>query len=78
MRPVGKSHVSLVQHTLHSEDFNTYRCDHNLPESHQYLGRIMKCFIGNEDIITQRAEDNADTLVLVFESPNQENVSDYE
>lgn len=33
---------------------------------------------GNKDIITQRAEDNADTLTLVFEALNIEKVADYE
>ncbi|KAG3268665.1 hypothetical protein H1C71_021666 [Ictidomys tridecemlineatus] len=41
------------------------------------MSKILKC-AGNEDIITLRAEDNADTLALVFEAPNQEKVSDYE
>ncbi|EHB04022.1 Proliferating cell nuclear antigen [Heterocephalus glaber] len=41
------------------------------------VSKILKCS-DNEDIITLRAEDNADTLALVFEAPNQEKVSDYE
>uniref|UniRef100_A0A4W3H2T9 Proliferating cell nuclear antigen n=1 Tax=Callorhinchus milii TaxID=7868 RepID=A0A4W3H2T9_CALMI len=41
------------------------------------MSKILKC-AGNDDIITLRAEDNADTLALVFESQNQEKVSDYE
>ncbi|XP_035613181.2 proliferating cell nuclear antigen-like [Oncorhynchus keta] len=41
------------------------------------MSKILKC-AGNEDIITLRAEDNADTLALVFETLNQEKVSDYE
>lgn len=31
------------------------------------MSKILKC-AGNEDIITLRAEDNADTLALVFET----------
>lgn len=31
------------------------------------MSKILKC-AGNEDIITLRAEDNADTLTLVFET----------
>ena len=41
------------------------------------MSKILKC-AGNEDTITLRAEDNVDTLALVFEAPNQEKVSDYE
>lgn len=33
--------------------------------------------MGNNDIITLRAEDNRGTLVLRFEAPNLEKVSDY-
>lgn len=41
------------------------------------MSKILTC-AGKEDVITLRAEDNADTLVLAFEAPNQEKVSDYE
>lgn len=34
------------------------------------MSKILKC-AGNEDIITLRAEDNADTLALVFEAPSK-------
>ncbi|NWQ81960.1 PCNA protein, partial [Columbina picui] len=64
LQSMDSSHVSLVQLTLRSEGFDT-------------MSKILKC-AGNEDIITLRAEDNADTLALVFEAPNQEKVSDYE
>ena len=33
---------------------------------------------GNDDIITVKAQDQADTVTFMFESPNQEKVSDYE
>lgn len=36
------------------------------------MSKILKC-AGNEDIITLRAEDNADTLALVFEAPSKLN-----
>ena len=32
----------------------------------------------NDDIITIKAQDQADTVTFMFESPNQEKVSDYE
>nr|KAG5710378.1 hypothetical protein BaRGS_022196 [Batillaria attramentaria] len=41
------------------------------------MAKILKC-AGNDDIITIKAGDNADTVTFVFESPNQEKVSDYE
>lgn len=79
LQSMDSSHVSLVQMTLRSEGFDTYRCDRNLAMGVNLtsMSKILKC-AGNEDIITLRAEDNADTLALVFEAPNQEKVSDYE
>uniref|UniRef100_A0A8B9GCJ0 DNA sliding clamp PCNA n=1 Tax=Amazona collaria TaxID=241587 RepID=A0A8B9GCJ0_9PSIT len=79
LQSMDSSHVSLVQLTLRSEGFDTYRCDRNIAMGVNLnsMSKILKC-AGNEDIITLRAEDNADTLALVFEAPNQEKVSDYE
>lgn len=37
----------------------------------------MKC-AGGDDILTMKAQDNADTITFMFESANQEKVSDYE
>ena len=41
------------------------------------MSKILKC-ASNDDIITMKAQDSADTVTFVFESPNQEKVSDYE
>ena len=41
------------------------------------LIEIFRC-AGNDDIITVKAQDQADTVTFMFESPNQEKVSDYE
>ncbi|CAB1322117.1 unnamed protein product [Coregonus sp. 'balchen'] len=79
LQSMDSSHVSLVQLTLRSDGFDSYRCDRNLAMGVNLssMSKILKC-AGNEDIITLRAEDNADTLSLVFETLNQEKVSDYE
>merc|ERR1712222_184799 len=34
--------------------------------------------MGNDDIITMKAQDSADTVTFMFESPNQEKMGDYE
>lgn len=39
--------------------------------------KIMKC-CSNDDIMTIKAQDNADTLSIMFETKNQEKMSDYE
>lgn len=41
------------------------------------LALSMSC-TGNDDTITLKADDNADTLTLMFETPNQERVSDFD
>ena len=41
------------------------------------MSKILRC-AANDDIITVKAQDQADTVTFVFESPNQEKVADYE
>merc|ERR1719508_490310 len=41
------------------------------------MAKILRC-AANDDIITVKAQDQADTVNFMFESPNQEKVSDYE
>jgi len=79
LQAMDSSHVSLVSLSLKSDGFDTYRCDRNLSMGINLgnMTKIMKCS-GNDDIITVKAADEADTVSLVFESPNQEKVSDYE
>uniref|UniRef100_A0A4X2L088 DNA sliding clamp PCNA n=1 Tax=Vombatus ursinus TaxID=29139 RepID=A0A4X2L088_VOMUR len=73
LQSMDSSHISLVQLTLRSEGFDTYRCDRNLAMGVNLtsMSKILKC-ASNEDIITLRAEDNADTLALIFEAPTNE------
>ena len=41
------------------------------------MSKILRC-ASNDDIITIKAQDQADTVTFMFESPNQEKVADYE
>uniref|UniRef100_A0A671S7X6 DNA sliding clamp PCNA n=1 Tax=Sinocyclocheilus anshuiensis TaxID=1608454 RepID=A0A671S7X6_9TELE len=82
LQSMDSSHVSLVQLTLRSDGFDSYRCDRNLAMGVNLssMSKILKC-AGNEDTITLRAEDNADSLAaavpyLFFLAI--EKVSDYE
>ena len=46
-----------------------------------FLKSLTKCLCrcaANDDIITVKAQDQADNVTFMFESPNQEKVSDYE
>lgn len=79
LQAMDSSHVSLVDVNLRAEGFDPYRCDRNitLGVNFSFLSKILKC-AGNDDVVTLRSEDSADSLSLTFESQNQEKVADYE
>ncbi|GAB6028460.1 hypothetical protein CHUAL_002620 [Chamberlinius hualienensis] len=79
LQAMDNSHVSLVSLNLKSDGFDQYRCDRNISLGMNLasLSKILKC-ASNDDIITLKAQDDADTITLMFESPNQEKVADYE
>lgn len=79
LQAMDNSHVSLVSLNLRSDGFDKYRCDRNLSLGMNLnsMSKILKC-ASNDDIITIKAQDDADTVTFVFESQNQEKVSDYE
>ena len=55
------------------------RCDRQLSMGMNLgsMSKILRC-ASNDDIITIKAQDQADTVTFMFESPNQEKVADYE
>ena len=71
---MDNSHVSL-----RADGFNKFRCDRQLSMGMNLgsMSKILKCADAN-DIITVKAQDQADTVTFMFESPNQEKVADYE
>lgn len=79
IQAMDSSHVSLVQVVLRANGFDHYRCDRGLALGFNSvnLGKILKC-AGNDDILTLKAEDTQDNLTLMFESPNQDRISDFE
>jgi len=79
IQAMDSSHVSLVQVTLEANGFDHYRCDRtiSLGFNSTNMSKILKC-ASNDDIITLKSEDTADALTLMFESPNQERISDFE
>ena len=78
IQSMDSSHVSLVAVSLRSEGLDHYRCDRSvsLGFNSQNLSKILKC-AGNDDIITLKSDDNADSLTLMFESPNQDRIADF-
>lgn len=79
LQAMDSSHVALVSLMLKSDGFENYRCDRNLSLGINLssMSKILKC-ASNDDIITIRADDDADAVTFIFESPKQDRVSDYE
>jgi len=79
LQAMDNSHVSLVSLNLRKEGFDKYRCDRNLVMGMNLtsMSKIIKC-ASNDDIITIKAQDQADNVEFLFESPNGEKVSTYE
>merc|ERR1712060_662864 len=79
LQAMDNSHVSLVSVNLRADGFDKFRCDRQLSMgmSLESMAKILRC-AANDDIITVKAQDQADTVTFMFESPNQEKVSDYE
>lgn len=76
---MDSSHVALVQVNMSAEGFDHFRCDKPtvLGISTVTLSKILKC-AGNDDVITLKKEEGNDGLTLIFESPNQDRISDFE
>lgn len=79
IQAMDNSHVSLVAVSLRSGGFDHFRCDRplSLGFNATNMGKILKC-AGNEDAITLKAEDEGDSLSMVFEGPNQDRIADFE
>ena len=73
IQAMDSSHVSLCAVALRADGFDHYRCDRQIKLGFNSgnLGKILKC-ADNNDVITLKAEDTADTLTLMFESENQD------
>jgi proliferating cell nuclear antigen len=79
LQAMDSSHVSLVTLLLKGSGFEQYRCDRNLTLgiNMSSMSKILKC-AGNDDAITLRCQDDADTLTFVFESKEKDKVSDFQ
>ena len=78
IQAMDNSHVSLVAVSLRSGGFDHFRCDRpiSLGFNAANMGKILKC-AGNDDIITLKAEDDGDSLTMMFESPNGDRIADF-
>ena len=79
LQAMDSSHVSLCALLMRSDGFDHYLCDRNISLGLNLvsMGKILKC-AGNDDTITLKAEDAGDNLTCMFESPDQDRISDFE
>lgn len=78
IQSMDSAHVSLVAVSLQNSAFDHYRCDRpvSLGFNSANLSKILKC-AGNDDIITIKSDENADSMTLMFESPSQDRIADF-
>lgn len=79
LQAMDSSHVSLVSLLLRSDGFEPYRCDRNINLGINMVNmtKIMKC-ASNEDVITISSDtDSPDSIQFIFESKDQDRVSEY-
>jgi proliferating cell nuclear antigen len=79
LQAMDNSHVALVSMLLNQDAFSPYRCDRNiaLGVNLSSLTKVLRA-AQNDDLLTLKAEDNPDVLNLVFESSNNDRISEYD
>jgi len=79
VQAMDSSHVSLVSLLLRAEGFDHFRCDRNISLGINLgsMGKVLKC-CNNDDIVTLKADDNADSMTFMFENQSQDRISDFE
>jgi len=79
LQAMDSSHVSLVALLLRADGFDHYRCDRNisLGINLSSMSKVLKC-CNNDDIITLKSDDQADTMTFMFENSNADRISDFE
>lgn len=79
LQAMDNSHVALVSMMLKADAFAPYRCDRNisLGVNLTSLTKVLRAAQGN-DILTLKAEDGPDVLNLVFESRDDDRLSEYD
>lgn len=75
---VDDSRVLLVSLEIGVEAFQEYRCDHpvTLGMDLSSLSKILRCG-NNSDTLTLIADDNPDTVMLLFEDTKKDRIAEY-
>eukprot|EP01113_Clastostelium_recurvatum_P016402 TRINITY_DN1937_c0_g1_i1.p1 TRINITY_DN1937_c0_g1~~TRINITY_DN1937_c0_g1_i1.p1 ORF type:complete len:279 (-),score=75.00 TRINITY_DN1937_c0_g1_i1:42-821(-) len=79
LQAMDSSHVSLVSLLLRADGFDHFRCDRNqsLGINLVSMSKILKC-ANNDDQVTIKADDEADTITFLFENEKKDRVSEFE
>ncbi|ETS87940.1 hypothetical protein G7054_g4475 [Neopestalotiopsis clavispora] len=79
LQAMDNSHVALVSMMYKAESFSPYRCDRNIALGVNLvsLTKVLRA-AQNEDVLTLKADDAPDSLNLVFESSNNDRISEYD
>ena len=72
LQAMDSSHVSLVALSLRSDGFEHFRTDRafSMGMNLNSMSKMLRC-AGRDDIITMKAEETADTVSFLFESPSK-------
>lgn len=79
LQAMDLAHVSLVHLMLRADGFDSFRCDRSLALGINMasMSKILKC-AGSKDAVTLKADDEGDTMAYVFESPDQDRLSEFQ
>lgn len=79
LQAMDSSHVSLVSLNLRADGFAHFRADHpfSMGMNLNNMNKMLKC-ANNDDIVTMRSEDGSDSVTFLFESPDENRVSEFE
>lgn len=79
LQAMDNSHVALVSMNLQADSFAPYRCDRNiaLGVNLTSLTKVLRA-AQNNDVLTLKALDAPDSLNLVFESKDNDRISEYD
>ena len=76
---MDNSHVALVSVSLEKEGFANFRCDRPIPLGVNVasLTKVLKC-AKDDDIVTLKANDDADILNLTYEAARSDRIAEYD
>jgi proliferating cell nuclear antigen len=78
IQSMDSAHVSLVAVRLGAAAFDLYRCDrpNALGINTANMSKIFK-MLNNDDVVTLKAEDEGDSLTMLFEGQKNDTIADF-